>query len=294
MNWPKAKTLLVIAFALMDIFLGYQVWARAQQQYAGQYVTTTGYQTREALEQLARANVAVAVDIPRKAEPMEWLVVTRPNLNKETLEAHFFPAGTPVMRRVQTDHGTRIYFLGMKSELSVFEDGSLAFKRYGINPSPGPAQVDAAKAREAASAFIKEYGGFPGGATGERIDYDRLTGTYHVSYNESYQGRAHYGAKLTALVTGDGRAFAVEEVWPKPLGFEGPKKALLPATDALLRLAGALPPHRTQRVQVVEIGLGYYSKSYDSDRWLEPPVWRIRLDDGSVYHVNAYTGQLEP
>jgi len=293
-NWPKAKALLIAAFALIDIFLGYQVWARAQDQYAGQYLTTSGYQAREALEQLARANVSVTADIPRKAEPMEWLVVARPDLDKDQLEARFFPEGTPVMRKVQVERGTRTYYLGLRSELSVMEDGSLQFKVYGVTPVAGPAVTDEARAREAAIAFIKSHGGLPADAVADPVFYNAEEGLYHISYHQVYQGRPHYGAHLTALVTGDGRPLGIHATWPQPLGPEGSKRVLLPATDALLRLAGSLPSRSTQRVEVVDISLGYYSQSYDSDRWVEPPVWRIRLADGTLYHVNAYTGQLEP
>ncbi|MGE5589302.1 MAG: two-component system regulatory protein YycI [Bacillota bacterium] len=294
MNWPKAKALLIAAFALIDIFLVYQMWARAQDRYAGQYLTTSGYQTREALEQLARANVSVTAEIPRKAEPMEWLVVGRPNLDKERLEARFFPDGTPTVRRVQVERGTRTYYLGLRSELSVLEDGSLEFRIYGVSPAAGPAAVDEARARELALSFLKTYGGLPTDAVPDPVVYNADEGLYRVSYHQVYQGRAHYGAHLTVLVTGDGRPLGIHETWPQPLGMEGSKRVLLPSTDALLRLAGSLPARQSQHVRVVEITLGYYSRSYDSDRWSEPPVWRIRLEDGTVYHVNAYTGHLEP
>lgn len=294
MNWPKAKALLIAAFALIDIFLAYQVWTKAQRQDTGRYLATSRFQVEEALQQLARAGVSVGIEIPRQAEATEWLMVSRPALDKDRLEARFFPEGTPVIRRVQAERGTRTYFLGLSSELSVFEDGSLKFKRYGINATPGPAAVGDARAKEEALAFAKVFGGLPVDAVADPVVYDAEAGLYRVAYHQVYQGRAHYGARLTVLVTGDGRASGLEEVWPEPLGFEGPKRTLLPASDALLRLAGSLPPRRPQNVQVVDIGLGYYSRSYDSDRWAEPPVWRIRLGDGSVYHVNAYTGQLEP
>jgi hypothetical protein len=44
---------------------------------------------------------------------------------------------------------------------------------------------------------------------------------------------------------------------------------------------------------IIDFSLGYYSQEYDAERWEIPPVWRIRLDNGEVYYINAFTGNLE-
>lgn len=295
MHWPRAKAYLIGAFVILDLFLGYQLWTQRQQSRDSYFPATTRYEQRQALAQLARANVAVDVMIPTKSDPMEWLVVGRPNIQPTDLERRFFPGETPELRRVSAAHGYRTYLLGLHSELSVFEDGRLEFKRYGIVPSPGNALVDATRAKDEAAAFIKQYGGLPAEAVPDRVWFDPQAGIYHVTYYQEYQGKAQYGAKFEVLVSRDGQAYDIQQTWPNPIGFEGPKKALLPATDALLRLAGSLAREPSQdRMHVTGIGLGYYSQAYDSNRWSEPPVWRIQLGDGSVYHINAYTGQLEP
>ncbi len=295
MRWAHAKAYLIAAFILLDSFLGYQLWTQRQQQGSGYPLTMPSSQRQEALEQLDRANIAVDIEFPAVPEPMEWLVVSRPNEPVANLIARFFPGETPDVRHVDSNLGSRTYLLGRHSELTVFENGRLEFRRYGLVPSPGDPQVDETRARGAAQDFLKDYGGLPADAAGETVQFDRSTGIYHVVWYQLYQGRAHFGARLEVLLTRDGQAYMIQEIWPQPAGLEGPKKALLPATDAVLRLAGSLVRQPAdERIHIVAISLGYYSQAYNSDRWVEPPVWRILLGDGSVYHVNAYTGQLEP
>lgn len=295
MRWARAKAYLIAAFILLDAFLGYQLWAQRQQQVSSAPLTLPRYQRQELQEQLDRANVVVDTEIPAVPEPMEWLAVSRPNEPVANLASRFFPAETPDVRHVDSDAGARTYLLGQHSELTIYDTGRLEFRRYGVTPSPGQPQANETQARDAAVSFLQTYGGLPPEAVSDPVWFDAAAGIYHVTWHQVYQGRANYGAHLEVQLTRGGEPFLVQSVWPQPTGLEGPKKALLPASDAVLRLAGSLArQHSDERVHIVAISLGYYSQAYDSDRWAEPPVWRIQLGDNTVYHVNAYTGQLEP
>ena len=44
---------------------------------------------------------------------------------------------------------------------------------------------------------------------------------------------------------------------------------------------------------IVDFSLGYYTREYDAQRWEIPPVWRIRLNNGEIYYINAFTGNPE-
>ena len=43
---------------------------------------------------------------------------------------------------------------------------------------------------------------------------------------------------------------------------------------------------------IVDIQLGYYGQIFDSDAQVATPVWRVMLDDGKIYYVDALSGEV--
>ena len=78
----------------------------------------------------------------------------------------------------------------------------------------------------------------------------------------------------------------------EPIGFAEQKREAIPPSTALLRLIEAYKGG-VRQARIIDFSLGYYSQEYDAERWEIPPVWRIRLDNGEVYYINAFTGNLE-
>jgi len=77
-----------------------------------------------------------------------------------------------------------------------------------------------------------------------------------------------------------------------PIGFAEQKREIIPPSTALVRFLEAYSKS-SYKTSIIEFTLGYYSQEYDAERWEIPPVWRIRLNNGEVYYVNAFTGNLE-
>lgn len=115
-----------------------------------------------------------------------------------------------------------------------------------------------------------------------------------VRLEQLYQDRPLVGsAGVEALVAEEGIKF----LWQRPLepiGPAGEKKAIIPATEALLRLAAAREGHKGgERLTIAEITLGYYNKLYDAQEWEAVPVWALRTDEDQWYYINAFTGEQE-
>ncbi|MDO9534041.1 MAG: two-component system regulatory protein YycI [Bacillota bacterium] len=77
-----------------------------------------------------------------------------------------------------------------------------------------------------------------------------------------------------------------------PIGFAEQKREIIPPSTALVRFLETYNKSNF-KTSIIEFSLGYYSQEYDAERWEIPPVWRIRLNNGEVYYVNAFTGNLE-
>ena len=100
-------------------------------------------------------------------------------------------------------------------------------------------------------------------------------------------------AGVEALVAEEGIKFLWQRPW-SPSVLPVKKKAIIPATEALLRLGCRPGGHKGgERLTIAEITLGYYNKLYDAREWEAVPVWALRTDQDQWYYINAFTGEQE-
>nr|WP_238358093.1 two-component system regulatory protein YycI [Cohnella zeiphila] len=71
-------------------------------------------------------------------------------------------------------------------------------------------------------------------------------------------------------------------------GSEKPQK-VLPATQAVDKLIKNYLPAGSA---IKEIELGYHGQMFDSETQVSIPSWRVLLEDGEVYYVNANSGEV--
>jgi hypothetical protein len=77
------------------------------------------------------------------------------------------------------------------------------------------------------------------------------------------------------------------EQWPREREME-----VITVKEALLRLIGELGLSAQPR-QIISADFGFFSRTYDAEKWEVPPVWRFIFADGAVYYINGFTGNLE-
>ncbi|BAD42286.1 hypothetical protein STH3305 [Symbiobacterium thermophilum IAM 14863] len=152
--------------------------------------------------------------------------------------------------------------------------------------------------RQVAEDFLRANGLFPHDVQLSGI-FLRENGAM-VEFVPTYDGLPVFSGYLRVYLSPQG----VERVahhWVEPVGFKpGAPKAVRAASEALLRLAGHLEPGDGQVRTIVDVRLGYYSGpsvtvpgAEEISAWETVPVWRITLDNGQVYYVNAFNGELE-
>lgn len=315
MDWPRAKNILIIAFLGVNLLLGYRLWA-GPVTAGGSPFRVTAREVREVTAQLRERGVVVTADIPRRAQPMPLLTVRNPATDPAMLVHRFLGAGAEVHSRDNVWVGVRD-----GEAVAVYLGGEVFYRRLPAPPgSPsgppavgggpgdsgstampggtasggsvpdasGPEVATPARAVQVAREFWAQHGGLPAGLEPDyQVPTD--TGRYLVVFTCRSGAEWFFASRAMALVGRDG----VEEAyaaWPTPDRPSGNPRPVLPATEALLRVAPLLAE---KGAVVVEVQQGFYSPVYDAREWEAVPVWRVRLASGKVLYVNAYTGEVE-
>jgi regulatory protein YycI of two-component signal transduction system YycFG len=281
MDWSRAKTLLIIAYTLFNVFLGYRLWS---DPVRGSMTLVTLQQVEAAAQALASQGVLLAATVPRRAPAMSLILLRHQEMTESQALALFFEEEGEVRRSEKA--GGRVVLENSLESLTRYENGVLLYSRKVRTQDA--AQVAQALAREQAQEFWSQRGGLPPGARPDYVAYDEKSDRHIVQYYQEYQGYPIYGGQISVVV-GPGGVEAVLFVWFSPAGPSGKPKQVLAATDALLKCLEALGRDTT----VEAVTLGYYSEAYNATQWEAPPVWRIRTRTGDTLYVNAYTGDLE-
>ena len=69
----------------------------------------------------------------------------------------------------------------------------------------------------------------------------------------------------------------------------GEAKQVLPAAKIV---ASLIETYLEDGSTISDIQLGYYGQIFDSDKQVSAPTWRVMLEDGKTYYVNAISGEV--
>ncbi len=277
MDWARAKTVLMVAFLALNLFLGHQIL----QERTGRIASGSREEVELLREALAQAELVLGCRLP-KPRQMSLLQVRTLPWDEAALLQTFFPSPPEVCR----GDGGRKYRLG-DEELSLSGEGTL---RVTLSAGLAPDDLGGHQVRALAARYLERLGGIPGGG---RLDFiAACPGGWVVQYVQVYQGWPLFGGGLR-MVVGTGASVELECYWFEPLGFVGRPQMVLGASQALLRALQdpqAWPPG--SRV-IADVSLGYYSHPYDAAHWEAVPVWQVRMGSGDLLWVNALTGMVE-
>lgn len=280
MDLSRAKTILIICFLLLNLFLAGRLWQFPR--YIQARGAPTAAEVDRSRQALAEAGYELATAIPRQAPRLALLHVTRrPPIASEWQRIVFGTTETE-----KSEENGKTVFLRGKERLEITVDGRLVFSRPAPVPDGGEADEDN---RQSVEKFLRERGfwrddlqfdfSFPGGA-----------GTSYYRYAQVFQRMTLFSGYVEVRVT-DGIIREVSLSWLQPLEFSGQEVRVISAPEALTAFIGkglSLPDKR-----VVDITLGYFSQDYDASRWEIAPAWRIATADGRQFYFNAFTGELE-
>ncbi|MBP2019468.1 hypothetical protein J2Z79_002907 [Symbiobacterium terraclitae] len=285
MDWTRARAILLVAFTVVNLLLAFSLWGPKGDLATAE--PTARWQLVQLQDRLDERGLLLpsGIALPATPGPMYFLRVEfRPHPGKRVHASE--PSEGIVSAsdvRYRHDPSTRE---------TVFEP---------VDPrsTPAPDLADRLALRAAAEQYLRSHGLLPAGAQLSGV-FRRESGGAMVEYVPVYDGLPVYSGYVRVYFSERGVVRVVQH-WVEPVGFkEGAPKAVRPAAEALLRLAGHLEQESKHVRTIVDVRLGYYSgpsvtvsAAGEISAWETVPVWRITLDNGLVYYVNAFNGELE-
>lgn len=282
MDWRRATIILIASFIVLNIILAVNLWFK--ERPADEFVLTQNQQ-REIEAQLSRKGIRLEVKIPEKGIPQAFLELGYKKVDTQKVLENFLGKG--VKPRVEQIQGGRSYTLDNR-QLIIMDNGIITYFNKGNgNASKGLTRQEAeAEALE----FIKSHGGLPQEAVLNSVTYDDKTASFLIEYVRKYDGFFVANSYIDILVSPSGIKNYYQS-WLNIYGYRGKKRAVISPLAAILRMASE--KNNTDSIVITGVEQGFYSKFYDAERWQAAPVWKIGLQNGDVYYVNAYTGELE-
>ena len=247
MDLSRVKTLLIIAFLGLNLFLGYKLWFgrlspgqgyySSQVEEARQLLSEKGFELQAAIQ----ANLQLLLIVSRRQkEPAYWL--------------QLFFAGEEYT--AENAEGGRLY-LADGASLLIRKNGQVIYKK---EPDDGDAEAATAE------SYLQEQGLWNDG-----LKLDLL---YPVSedvvchrYVGTFQGFPLFSC-ATEVFLQDKQVVEVRINPLVPLGFSENKVTAILALVAVKIFVAA--GHNFSERKIADISLGYYSPYYDASSW-EPP-----------------------
>lgn len=299
MDWTRARAILLMAFTMVNLVLVYSIWGPSNA-----LPTMAGPSSRVQVEQL-RTRLSdrglllpSGVLVPATPPPMRFLRVEyHPDLTFSQLHAEVFRRGIPEWEsQPRAFEGTT----GNPEPTLDPETRAILYRPGATGPAARDVRLDSrTQVRQAAEEYLKYQLLMPEGAQLSGI-FPRETGMM-VEFVPRYQNLPVYSGYTRVLVSARGIE-QVEQLWVQPVGYKetASPKAVRPAAEALVRLAGHLERTGQRTRTIIDVRLGYYAGSAVTERgaegvsaWDTVPVWRITLNNGLVYYINAFNGELE-
>jgi hypothetical protein len=299
MDWPRARAILLAAFTVVNIVFAYALWGPSGITF-GSTEASHEAQVDSLRKTLASRGVylSTAVAIPKTPSPMRFLHVQHrmtPEFPQWLAEfsgrGSTQPSGTPMVEGPAEHLNPTI---DPETQAIIFrpEARGLAAREMRLESR--------IHVQQTVDEYLKQVSLLP--QQSMFIGRGRLTpnGTMILLYAPTYEGYPVFSGYLQVEVSPRG-VERMSQYWVQPTDYtQASPKAVRPAAEALLRLAGRLQQDQsTGRRVITDVSLGYYagrslaSSPEGINGWDTVPVWRISLDGGQVYYINAFNGEWE-
>jgi regulatory protein YycI of two-component signal transduction system YycFG len=284
MNLGRAKLILVIAFAALNLFLGYHLfWPNFGRLTR---VAVSAEELRLTEQMLAENNYRLEVPINRAVQTIDFLTVSQSLAVQRAILLRFLREGARINQAEEANY----YYID--GETAVIHASGLITIRYNPPILLGENLInrEPREIRNVVDAFL----------AANQLNYDGLSfdylekdepSTIVVYYNQIIDDVPVFAGQLKVKMTDD-KIQSVDLYWLEPAERDPAREIrVISAAEALSNLVYELGPAAELQL-ISKVELGYYSGDYDAEKWEIPPVWRI-LINGQHYYINAFTGNLE-
>ncbi len=285
MNLGRAKSILIIAFTCLNIFLGYHLFWPDFGRLTSVAVTAEDIQETEAF--LNENNYFLQTSLERSVKVGDFLTVSPAVGFQGDILQLFIKKGAGAIEAesataYKVDNKTAYFYPGglirisFEPALELSEDGT---------------ELDEENLRDKVESLISEELIMPEGLAYDRMEI-RDSGKVIFKYHRLLEGKPIYASNLQ-VVFDSGNLGLIEVSWLDPVeGVPRREMEVISTTDALVNLVDLLGPSE-EPINIKSIDLGYFSAEYDAEKWEIPPVWRVQLGESGFHYVNAFTGNVE-
>ena len=285
MSLDKAKTILIIAFAGLNLFLGYYLFWPDFGKLTQVAVTADDLRLTEAM--LNDNNYFLAATIDRSVQFSDFITVAPAAHFQQQLLMKFIDDGASIgesgnARIYRSDNETAVVYPSGLVRI-YFEPAVLL--------ADDLAGMESRDLADLVESFLDENNLKPAGI---RFDYLEKSepGRIALNYYQVDNDIVIYASQLKVIIVSD-QVSIVEIYWLETVERDPSREMeLISATEALTSLVNKLGPSPEERI-IEQMSLGFFSGEYDAEKWEIPPVWRIVLDDKKHFYINAFTGNIE-
>ncbi len=285
MNLGRAKTILIVAFAGLNLFLGYHLFWPDFGRLTTVAVTSEDLQETEVF--LNENNYFLETPVERSVKVSDFLTVAPDISFQGEMLQLFIKKGAKTAEAedaaaYQVDNMTAYVYSGGLTRIE-FEPGDTLAANWN--------ELDEQQLKDKAEQFLSEELIMP-----EGIAYDCMevinAEDIAIKYFRVLEDAPIFASHMKVIVE-SGELTTIEIYWLDPVENDLPREMkVISATDALTSLIKLLGPSE-EPLDITGIELGYFSVEYDAEKWEVPPVWRIQVDESSYYFINAFTGNVE-
>lgn len=257
MDWSKAKTYLIIAFTLTNIFLSWSIFADKKALYSNDFFVKESLHNLNLV--LQKKDINLETSLPKKLPKMGLLKVQYEEIKEENYPSLFL------------DFGDHIEILsGKQIRLSI--PRFLEF-------------FDTAHAQTDAQAFIHHYGLDNDFVLRNTIETEEQI---HLIYDLEYDGMFLEGSYMNLTYDKLGHLH-LERTKLEVLEKSAKKKPIKTSVEAVLQASAEITPGES----IEAIDLGYYYEEYGVNSLSTTktatalPHWRIRTSTDTFHYISA-------
>ncbi|MGZ9585938.1 two-component system regulatory protein YycI [Paenibacillus marinisediminis] len=238
MDWSRAKSILIYAFLLLNIVLGYQLWQDISAQMNKELDwTSLSEETRKIMDV---KQISVTASIPSETPSLRE--ITYRMINKDV-------DPTPMKEPVES----KVLFMTKRDTIQEMEDEIPHIEMY---------QHDQALSGDGVFIMHQQMvNGLPLFEVNLELYYEnQMIKAFRQQYAEIENSKTSEDQKI------------------------------LPASKALDTV---IEKHLAPNSVVTDVKLGYHGQVFDTDTQVAAPSWRLLLENGDVYYMNAINGAVE-
>ncbi|HQI16956.1 MAG TPA: two-component system regulatory protein YycI [Bacillota bacterium] len=286
MDWAKAKTILIVVFTAINIFLGCMIFGAG----TGGFGYVDSGKAKQITDYLAEKDITVTGRIPGKKTDMPSIIVKYKLFSNEDVKGSFFPPGN-VPEESASEHTVRLK--GKNIEIRIKNNRELYYSDSGIKPAGA---IDEKACRRNIREFLSKLNitdDIDAGISEDIEGYKRFV------FSQSFKGAEIYNSIMEFYVNDSG-VHRARIVWFETIRPAGKKTEVISPLIALLYVPEHNKNSELPSKEVVEIRQGYYFGTgargqVDVSEVVEGtafPVWKIETDRDIIY-INAYNEKVE-